>query len=176
MKLFSSVIFSLILVLGIGFAFHANAQVAVPVGCTSTGGYSTATGMPCNSATTIPLGCTSTAGFSGATGMPCNGSTAAANGYGGATVGPNGFLSGCASTGGYSATTGYSCNMSINGVLYTGNGTSVNTGPAPVPTTVSPGLPTTGAGNNTLVNIALLLASAGVAFAATRYAIRHSTN
>lgn len=179
MKTLSSIIFSLVLILGIGFSVqHASAQTT---GCFSTGGYSTTTGMACNGATMVPAGCTTTAGFSGTTGTPCNGVPASVNGYNGSVVGTNGYLNGCTSAAGYSATTGYPCNMSVNGVVYTGNGTTVVTTATPTPTTVvttttSPGLPTTGAGQNTLLNLAVLLGSATVAVAGIRYGLRHSVS
>lgn len=174
MKLFLSIIFSFALMVGTGFALQAHAQVA---GCTTTSGYNTATGMACNGSTVVPTGCTSQTGFSSATGMPCNGLAGSTNGYGGTTVGTNGYLSGCVSTSGYSATTGYPCNMAVNGVTYTGNGTTINTGlptttTTTTPTTTSPGLPTTGAGSNALVTVLVLIASGLVAFAGIRYSMR----
>lgn len=175
MKILSSIIFSLVLILGIGFAAqHVSAQTT---GCSSTSGYSTTTGMSCNGATTIPVGCTTTTGFSGTTGMPCNGSTASANNYNGSTVGTNGYLNGCTSAVGYSATTGYPCNMSVNGVTYTGNGTTVTTtAPTTVTTVTSPGLPITGAGQNALLNIVALLGSAFVVVAGIRYSLRQTAS
>lgn len=176
MKLFSSIIFSLALLVGIGFATqYAHAQVA---GCMTTNGYNTTTGMPCSGTTAVPIGCLGTAGFSSATGTPCNGLSAAANSYNGNTVDTNGYLNGCLSTSGFSATTGYPCNMAVNGIMYTGNGTTVNTGVPPIitpPTTVNPGLPTTGAGQNALLNLGALLAAALVAAAGIRYGLRSMT-
>ncbi len=170
MKKIATIVFSLALILGIGFATHASAQVAPE--CTGTNGYSPVTAMSCNGATVIPNGCSSTAGFSASTGTPCNGATAAANGYDGTMVDPNGFLSGCSSTGGFSPTTGLACNLSINGVVYTGGGTTVNTG-LPTTTTVSnPGLPTTGAGQHVAANVAILLGAVLAAGFAARYAFR----
>ena len=43
-----------------------------PAGCTSASGYSTTTGLPCNTGGSLPAGCTSTAGYSSTTGMPCS--------------------------------------------------------------------------------------------------------
>lgn len=43
-----------------------------PAGCTSASGFSTTTGMPCNSGTSLPAGCTSTAGYSPTTGVKCS--------------------------------------------------------------------------------------------------------
>lgn len=169
MKIFTSIVFSLILLLGVGFAAQqAHAQVAG--GCGSTAGYSTTTGVSCNGAVVIPIGCTSTAGFNSNTGQPCNGATAQMNGYNGITVGANNFLNGCVSTNGYSATTGYPCNMVVNGVVYNGF-------PVTTPVVInpgSPGLPTTGAGQNALINIAVLLGSAMVAFFGVRTIVRES--
>ncbi len=174
MKLLSSILFSAVLIIGIGFiAPQAHAQVAS--GCTSTNGFSTATGAPCNGATTIPAGCTSTAGFNNTTGQPCNGNTAAANGYDGTTVGANGFINGCTSTAGYSATTGYACNTAINGVIYAGPGNSVVVGlPGTVTTSTitNPGLPTTGS-TDAAATIVILAAVAAVAIGAMWYAGRY---
>lgn len=46
----------------------------LPAGCTSTSGYSTTTGVPCNSGSTtqLPAGCTSTMGYSPTTGVKCD--------------------------------------------------------------------------------------------------------
>lgn len=173
MKLFSSIIFSLFLISGIGFAAQAHAQVAAQ--CSTTGGYNTTTGMSCNGSTFVPVGCTSTAGFSANNGLPCNGSTVGVNGYNGAVVGTNNYLNGCTSVMGYSATTGYPCNMNVAGVAMNGVGmnpttttttTSVNT--------MSPGLPTTGAGANTTANVALLIISGAAAFFSIRYGLRNN--
>jgi len=58
----------------------ANAGATVgtyPAGCTSSAGYSSTTGVKCDStvSTTLPAGCTSTAGYSSTTGAKCDGST-----------------------------------------------------------------------------------------------------
>ncbi len=47
----------------------------LPVGCTSTSGFSPVTGQACNTggAVTLPVGCTSTSGFSSVTGQSCAG-------------------------------------------------------------------------------------------------------
>lgn len=57
-----------------------------PVGCTSTLGYSTVTGLRCDGSMTtpnqpsnLPAGCSSTNGFSTQTGMNCNSGTSASN-------------------------------------------------------------------------------------------------
>lgn len=53
----------------------------LPAGCTTTAGYSTTTGVKCDSlqgnggSTTLPAGCTSTSGYSPTTGQPCSGGT-----------------------------------------------------------------------------------------------------
>jgi hypothetical protein len=172
MKTLSGILFSLVLILGVGFATHVNAQVA---GCTTAGGYNTSTGVSCNGMTTIPLGCSSTAGFSSSTGAPCNGGTTVSNGYNGTVVGTNGYLNGCSSLGGYSATTGYPCNMAVNGVIYNGSAGTVNLG-LPTGTTTTPSLPTTGAGAAALPTLLALIAAAVIAVIGARYTVRHSTN
>ena len=93
-------------------------------------------------------------------------------------VNSSGYLDGCTSTSGYSATTGYSCDMAVNGIIYTGGGTTVNTGlPATtVTTSTSPGLPTTGAGQDTLVNLAVLLGSGLVAALGIHYMMTRSVS
>lgn len=53
----------------------------LPAGCTSASGFSTTTGMPCNSgSSSLPAGCTSTAGYSPTTGAKCDGSTGGSSG------------------------------------------------------------------------------------------------
>lgn len=49
--------------------------VSLPVGCTTTSGFSPVTGVACNTgvSTTFPAGCTSAVGFSSITGLACNG-------------------------------------------------------------------------------------------------------
>jgi len=44
-----------------------------PAGCTSAAGYSTATGLPCNTVSGLPAGCASTTGYSSTTGQSCSG-------------------------------------------------------------------------------------------------------
>ncbi len=51
----------------------------LPAGCTSTAGYSTTTGVKCDSGSSLPAGCTSTAGFSPVTGVACNSSANTGN-------------------------------------------------------------------------------------------------
>jgi uncharacterized protein YacL (UPF0231 family) len=48
-----------------------------PAGCTSSAGYSSTTGVKCDSTSSsgLPAGCTSTAGYSSTTGAKCDGST-----------------------------------------------------------------------------------------------------
>ncbi len=48
-----------------------------PAGCSSASGYSTTTGLPCNTSSTLPAGCTSTAGYSPTTGAKCDGGSTA---------------------------------------------------------------------------------------------------
>jgi len=56
----------------------------LPAGCTSTAGFSSTTGQPCNTGvtTTLPPGCTSTAGFSPTTGQNCSTGTTVTSGTG----------------------------------------------------------------------------------------------
>lgn len=53
-----------------------------PAGCTSASGYSSTTGVKCDSApsTGLPAGCTSTAGYSSTTGTKCDSSTGSSSG------------------------------------------------------------------------------------------------
>jgi peptidoglycan hydrolase-like protein with peptidoglycan-binding domain len=53
-----------------------------PAGCTSAAGYSSTTGMPCNStnANTFPAGCTSASGYSPTTGVKCDSSSSSNSG------------------------------------------------------------------------------------------------
>ena len=176
MKILSSVLFSLALLIGIGFTTQVHAQA---VGCSTTGGYNGNTGASCNGSTVIPQGCSSVAGFSSSNSMPCNGSTAAANNFNGTMVNSNNYLNGCSSTGGYSITTGYQCNTAMNGIIYAGPivGT-VNIG-LPGVTTItptSPGLPTTGGSNSVMLNILLLASAALVATIAFRSVRAYSTS
>lgn len=72
----------------------------LPVGCSSTTGFSATTGLPCNSATTstFPAGCTSAVGYSPTTGASCATGVAVMT-----------YPAGCTSAVGYSSTTGVSC-------------------------------------------------------------------
>ncbi len=72
-----------------------------PAGCTSAAGYSTTTGVKCDSApsTGLPAGCTSTSGFSSTTGKPCSGGTSTDN---------SGPLAGTAGTVSYTQLSQYS--------------------------------------------------------------------
>ena len=72
----------------------------LPAGCTSTSGYSSTTGVKCDSnvtTTTLPAGCTSTAGYSPTTGVKCDSTTTST------------LPAGCTSTSGFSSTTGDKC-------------------------------------------------------------------
>ncbi len=53
-----------------------------PAGCTSASGYSTTTGMACNSGPSagLPAGCSSTAGYSSTTGTKCDSNTSSSGG------------------------------------------------------------------------------------------------
>lgn len=100
----------------------------LPVGCNSTLGYSSITGLPCSGVATYPAGCTSALGYSMTTGLPCNGTTLSTlppgcfstAGYSyttglpcsGVATYPT-YPAGCTSTAGYSLTTGLSCNGSV---------------------------------------------------------------
>lgn len=53
---------------------------SLPAGCTSTSGYSTTTGAPCNSGGSLPAGCAPGALFSSTTGMSCTGGTSGSTG------------------------------------------------------------------------------------------------
>ena len=75
-------------------------QVApLPVGCSSASGYSTVTGLPCNGTiiSSLPVGCTSSSGYSTVTGQPCSGTQVAP------------LPVGCSSASGYSTVTGQPC-------------------------------------------------------------------
>ncbi len=52
-------------------------SMTYPAGCTSSTGFSTTTGMPCNTGSTMtyPAGCSSAVGFSSTTGLPCSSAT-----------------------------------------------------------------------------------------------------
>ena len=204
MKNFSStfVIVSLLLLIVLGVAVlgvgMAHAQT-LPVGCTSSNGFSGTTGMPCNGATNIMPGCSGLQGFSTTTGAPCNGSTAATNETG--ITGTVGFIFGCSSSSGYSMSSGLSCTTSSNIYALNSDGTSTGylngcfsasgysstTGlpcslinligtnqnpPVYVPPTTTPGLPTTGAGDSAPGNIALLIASGLIAILGAVYISR----
>lgn len=76
---------------GTALAAMTGGSVSYPAGCTSTSGYSTVNGQPCNSQGNLPAGCTSTVGFSPTTGAACNGSTTGGN-NGGALSGTAGDI------------------------------------------------------------------------------------
>ena len=120
-------------------------------GCDSALGYSVTTGAPCSGTSTVidePMqGCTTALGYSITTGLPCSGSSVVLA-----------YLAGCTSTAGYSIITGDPC-----------NGTNVAT---PVVVT-TPSFPTTGAGGNAPLYIALMSLS-GIALASgVAYIIVH---
>ncbi len=52
----------------------------LPVGCTSTAGYSSITGAKCDSGSSLPAGCSSTAGYSPITGAKCDGGSTSSTG------------------------------------------------------------------------------------------------
>lgn len=174
-RIIFSLMFSFALLVVVSTASIASAQTATS--CSSTAGYNTVNGTSCNGQqSTVPIGCSSTTGFSSNNGMPCNNMTASANNYGGSLVGQNGYLDGCNSIVGYSATTGMQCNLAVNGVIYTGNGTTVS---ANTPVVTYPGqeiveFPTTGAGQNALMALLVLLTTATAIVLSTRYLARTS--
>ena len=133
-KTFLSFAFALALVVGgVAFSAHSASAQSLPMGCSSTAGYSTSNGASCNGSTFVPVGCSSTAGYSTVTGAACNGNALSANGAtsypmgctssygygtngvpctGAAGVGSNGvtyYIAGCNSYNGYSSTTGMAC-------------------------------------------------------------------
>jgi hypothetical protein len=133
-----------------GAAASANGATAFPLGCTSSFGFGV-NGVPCNGATTLGVaggvtfnlpGCSSTLGYSSVSGLPCNtvAATSTVNGYI--------LLPGCSSTVGYSRVTGQACNSSV----FIGGINDPST----------PGLPSTGAGSEAPIAIALLVLSAGL--------------
>ena len=131
-----------------------------PVGCTSSGGYSTVTNVPCDGASGVGpngqtyylSGCVSNiSGFSATTGLACNtvSTTSLQNGVV--------FIPGCFSTNGFSSITGQSCLVGGTTTTTTGGGT------------INPGLPITGAGSDAPISALLLLASGGlVAYGVTQ--------
>src|SRR3989344_2596934 len=74
----------------------------LPEGCTSTSGFSSTTGQPCNVGTTLPAGCTSTAGFSPTTGQSCGGAVTTPVGI--STPGVEGTLAATQSSSGINST------------------------------------------------------------------------
>jgi hypothetical protein len=131
--------------IGIGSASAQTATFAA--GCSSALGYSVTTGLACNGTATATMpflpGCTTALGYSITNGVPCSGGSVAIQ-----------WLAGCSSSVGYSTITGAPC-----------NGTTVATPPVvvvvpdPGTGTTTPGLPTTGAGGNALLNSIVLVAS-----------------
>ncbi len=165
-KIFSSVFLFAFALLGFGVFGVASAQVATPVpfptfpaGCASGLGYSVSTGSPCSGtaiANTSPLpGCSTALGYSVTTGAACSGVAVAIP-----------YLAGCTSIFGYSSITAQPC-----------NGTAFAEGaivPPPVPPVIIPGLPTTGAGGNAPLNIALLLGSGIISLLGVAYFVKRS--
>ena len=74
---------------------------SLPVGCTSSSGYSTVTGQPCSGTQVAPLpvGCSSASGYSTVTGQPCDGNSQVLSQ----------LPVGCTSSSGYSSFTGQPC-------------------------------------------------------------------
>jgi hypothetical protein len=196
-KIFS---FLLALMCVISFTGISKASADVyPAGCSSTMGYSSSGGTPCNgttsatlyptSTTTInspfPGGCTSALGYSITTGQPCNGT---------GTV-TNAFLPGCTTALGYSTTNGVPCSggttvlqylagctaitgySTINGAPCNGTGiaTPVVTVPIPVDPGTAPGFPTTGAGGNSPINTLALIISGALSTLGVVYLVRRES-
>lgn len=68
-----------------GASVSGSGTMSTVPGCSSTSGFSSTTGAPCNSSTVmagVPAGCTTTAGFSTLTGQPCNSTTGVQQGSG----------------------------------------------------------------------------------------------
>lgn len=137
---------------GIGFIGiqNANAQVqpSFPIGCTSALGYSITNGSPCNGTSIATLnipGCTTALGYSITTGIPCDGASVAIQ-----------YLAGCSSIYGYSTISAVPC-----------NGTNIASSPNSEP--ITPGLPTTGSGENAFSNILILISSGIIALGGSVY-------
>jgi len=154
-KLFTFALF-LALIAGFSGLNFNKASAAVnpfPDGCSSALGYSITTGIPCNGtsiATNGPLqGCTTALGYSITNGSPCSGSSIALQ-----------VLEGCSSLAGYSTISGLPC-----------NGTTVaQFDPGTI--TETPGLPTTGASSNTLLNVLELFSLGIIATLGIAYLVR----
>jgi hypothetical protein len=198
MKRFAKITFIFLFALAVGvFGVQSVGAQTLPAGCTTTNGYSTSSGVACNGVTTSTVsGCTSPAGFSTVNGQPCNGLTIAGNGSTGAayttffpagctsasgfstvngvacTTGVVTYLNGCSGTlTGFSTSTGLACSLAsgINAGIIAGANTGTGTGGTG---TGTPGLPSTGAGGNALMNIALLLVAGGIAAVGATYLSR----
>lgn len=154
-KIISMVLsFAVVLVAGFTNVDNANAQsVTFPYGCSSALGYSLTTGLPCSGtsrAIEAPMdGCMTAIGRSTSTGLPCSGSSVVLN-----------YLAGCSSMYGYSTFTSRPCNGTSTVYLL-------------LPGTI-PGLPRTGAGDNALNNILILLASGLTIIIGVAYMSRQS--
>ena len=113
-------VFSFIFIGIFGFNVNVHAQGAVlPVGCTSTVGYSPDTGVKCDTIIDplLPLGCINTHGYSPVTGAKCDSAVSL-------------FPPGCTSTSAFSITTGQPCNNNSNFLpgCYSTQGFSSTTG------------------------------------------------
>jgi hypothetical protein len=156
---------SLALVFGVvGFTgaqlAHAQVVPTFPVGCNSNLGYSITNGLPCNGtsiATSYIAGCTTILGYSITNGATCDGAAVAIP-----------YLNGCSSVNGFSIVSGAPCNGTMNATT----DPSIAAASTVTTTTVTPGLPVTGAGNNALVNLALLFSLAVVAVGSGVYLSR----
>ncbi|MFA6256897.1 MAG: hypothetical protein WCT29_01155 [Candidatus Paceibacterota bacterium] len=126
-------------------AGSVSAQTAsFPEGCASGLGYSITSGEPCNgtnnAVTNFLPGCTTALGYSTVNGAACSGGPIAIE-----------WLAGCSSILGYSTVNGMPCN---------GTATAYLTTPSPYYIPSVPGLPTTGSGDNALINFLFLGSSA----------------
>ncbi len=154
-KIISMVLsFAVVLIAGFANTNSVNAQsVTFPYGCSSALGYSTTTSLPC-SGTSVAIespmpGCMTAIGRSMTTGKPCSGSSVVLS-----------YLAGCSSMYGYSTFTSRPCNGTSTVYLL-------------LPGT-TPGLPRTGAGDNALGNMLLLIASGLTAILGIAYTSRQS--
>ena len=129
----------------------AQSQPSFPYGCTSALGYSVRNGSSCNGTSIATLnipGCTTALGYSITTGIPCDGASIAIQ-----------YLSGCSSIYGYSTISAVPC-----------NGTNIASWQGSEPST--PGLPTTGSGENALSNILILIFSGIIALSGSIYLLK----
>ncbi len=104
----------------------------LPAGCTSSSGFSTTTGQPCNvmSGGNLPAGCTSTMGYSPLTGVKCDsGSGATQSGPVMATIAMTNPASGTIVTGQATANLAeftFTGNGTVTGIMLTKTGISAN--------------------------------------------------